>query len=290
MAKRRRSGSIDHHKDNGKVGLGGEPLGRAGGPAAHTAAPLGGSRTIICRRRRRRSRRGATSSRRLLAATAKLALAQYVVARAREARQRTWKQDKPGIPRLRHVGDRPPQVASNQGDLGTASGPDVRTSIYRPGDNSPQQRDRLGIPTPVKMNRIFPIAPGDQLGLDEAGHHILPGRTARSLSMSMARCASSSRIPPQRFLYTWTPQRHRWPKPYLENNQLAKGIDPEDRKSLWKRPQCRPSALRVRLRLRRRRPTPRQRSHQRISRPVGRQQFSGPPPTARNASSSHSDR
>ena len=119
-------------------------------------------------------------------------------------------------------------LASNQVIWGTGNPVPMFDPTYRPGDNLYTNSAIAWDPDSGKMNWYFQYTPGDMWDYDEEGTHILidvqtNGET-RKLVTHSARNG---------FLYTMERSNGQivMVKPYLENINWTKGIDPEDRQA-----------------------------------------------------------
>ena len=164
-------------------------------------------------------------------ATGKLVWRKYVIPAPGEAGSETWKDKnnawETGGGAMWVTGSY--DVATNQLIWGTGNPVPMFDATYRPGDNLYTNSVISWDPDAGKMNWYFQYTPGDHWDYDEAGTHILvDGQIAGQTRALITHSARNG------FLYTMERNNGQTllAKPYLDNINWTKGIDPKTGKPL----------------------------------------------------------
>jgi alcohol dehydrogenase (cytochrome c) len=166
------------------------------------------------------------------AATGKMVWRKYVVPAPGEPGSETWKdknqvawQTGGGAMWVTGTYD----IASNQVIWGTGNPVPMFDATYRPGDNLYTNSVISWDPDAGKMNWYFQYTPGDHWDYDEAGTHILVDGVVDGQSRKLITHSARNG-------YLYTMERNNGQtllaKPYLENINWTKGIDPKTGKPL----------------------------------------------------------
>jgi alcohol dehydrogenase (cytochrome c) len=166
------------------------------------------------------------------AKTGKLLWQKYVIPKPGEPGSETWK-DKDQVAWQTGGGAMwvtgSYDVAGNQVIWGTGNPVPMFDAYYRPGDNLYTNSVISWDPDDGKMNWYFQYTPGDPWDYDEAGTHILiDGQISGENRKLVTHSARNG------FLYTMERGNGQilMVKPYLENINWTKGIDPKTGKPL----------------------------------------------------------
>ena len=120
-------------------------------------------------------------------------------------------------------------IATNQLIWGTGNPVPMFDASYRPGDNLYTNSVISWDPDAGKMNWYFQYTPGDHWDYDEAGTHILVDGVVNGQSRTLITHSARNG-------YLYTMERNNGQtllaKPYLENINWTKGIDPKTGKPL----------------------------------------------------------